>query len=433
MARYLRKIFSNNLPSHLDRVRKLIIVNSIKCDLATTMIALNEFLRDGLPRVFHITVTGRCNARCEGCLNSLIYGEREVFAKSWEEDQQTSLQALDWLIRQTNGAPTFVAFYGGEPLLVFDRVRYIAKEVKTNHKDKDLRFILYTNGMLLDKAISQDPDFFRELDFLFVSIDGTKEQHNRYRKGTSLEKIEKNLQILKKTSQTKVLMWSTLREGMRLKDCVDEFLKLYQAKLCDFFFWHLIELDKPIKDLQTFRKHYQEDLRHLLEVFLLYLRKGEVLSILPLAELIYFSLKGIRRGQTGCGVEKLRNFDILAGKVLPCVDMGEDIILADFSKGKLRKNNNEELKERLRHLVSYRDWLGCKACPAEFFCGGRCPVLIKTSPERAKQYCLLTQDLVSITKELLPLVKEALFINNIPEESLYYPYGWLNLLTDVVP
>ncbi len=397
------------------------------------MIALSDFLRDSFPRVFHLTVTGRCNAKCEGCLNSLIYGDREVFAKSWEEDIQTNLKALDWLIQDTDRTPAFVAFYGGEPLLVFDMVRNIAKEIRTKHKDKEIHFILYTNGMLLDKAISEDPKFFQELDFLFVSIDGTKDQHNRYRKGTSLEKIEKNLQILKETSQTKVLLWSTLREGMRLKDCVDEFLKLYQDKISDFFFWHLIELDKPMEDLQTFRKHYQEDLRHLLETFLKFLYKGEVLPVLPLAELIYFSLKEICRGQTGCGVEKLRNFDILSGKVLPCVDMGEELILGDFTNGDIRKNREVELKERLNRLVSYREWLGCKACFAEFFCGGRCPVLIKTSPERAKQYCLLTQDLVSITKEFLPLVKEALLTNKTPEESLYYPYGWLNLLTDVVP
>jgi uncharacterized protein len=87
------------------------------------MIALSDFLQDGVPRVFHLTVTGRCNARCEGCLNSLIYGDREVFAKSWEEDTEANLKALDWLIRQTAEAPAFVAFYGGEPLLVFDKVR----------------------------------------------------------------------------------------------------------------------------------------------------------------------------------------------------------------------------------------------------------------------------------------------------------------------
>lgn len=398
------------------------------------MIALSDFLQDGVPRVFHLTVTGRCNARCEGCLNSLIYGDREGFAKSWEEDTEANLKALDWLIRQTAKAPAFVAFYGGEPLLVFDKVRTIAKELKTKYKDKELRFILYTNGMLLDKAISQDPQFFEELDFLFVSIDGTKEQHNRFRKGTSLERIEKNLQILKKeASQTKVLMWSTLREGMRFKDCVDEFLKLYQAKLCDFFFWHLIELDKSIEDLQTFRRLYQEDLMHLLENFVNAIFKGETLPVLPILELIYFCLKGIWRGQTGCGVEKLRNFDILSGKVLPCLDMGEELILADFTNGDLKKTAEYELKERLSHIVSYRDWLVCKACIAEFFCGGRCPILIKTSPERAKQYCLQIQDFVSITKEFLPLVKEAHFTNNLPEESLYYPYGWLNLLTDVVP
>jgi len=57
----------------------------------------------------------------------------------------------------------------------------------------------------------------------------------------------------------------------------------------------------------------------------------------------------------------------------------------------------------------------------------------KPSPERAKQYCILTQDFVSITMEFLPQIKRGLLTNNLPEEVLYYPYGWLNLLTDVVP
>jgi MoaA/NifB/PqqE/SkfB family radical SAM enzyme len=96
-------------------VRKLNIINNIKYYLEATMIALSDFLQDGAPRVFHLTVTGRCNARCEGCLNSLIYGDREVFAKSWEEDTEANLKALDWLIRQTAEASAFVAFYGGEP------------------------------------------------------------------------------------------------------------------------------------------------------------------------------------------------------------------------------------------------------------------------------------------------------------------------------
>jgi len=397
------------------------------------MITLEELLKGNLPIIFHLTVTGRCNARCEGCLNSLMYGERARFAKTWEEAPEASIKALDWLIQSTNGDSIFVAFYGGEPLLVFERVRLIAERLRKTHNNKKLGFILYTNGMLLNEALLKDNKFFEELDFLIVSIDGTKEQHNKFRKGTDLEKIEKNLEYLKSQCHTKVIMWSTLREGMSLRDCVDEFFYLYQRGLVDFFFWHLIDTDEPLKDFETFRHNYLKDLIFLLERFIEAMEERKILPVLPLAELIYFLIKGIRRGQTGCGVEKLRNFDILAGKVLPCVDMGDGLVVVDFLNGKSADPDLSKLQNKLLEVISYKEWLGCEHCEAEFFCGGRCPVLIKKSPHRSIQYCILTRDLVSLTKDSLPQIEKTLKSSGFSEDALYYPYGYLNLLTDVVP
>ncbi|QER42867.1 4Fe-4S cluster-binding domain-containing protein [Thermodesulfobacterium sp. TA1] len=397
------------------------------------MITLEEFLKDSFPIIYHITVTGKCNASCEGCLNGLIYGERNSFASSWEEAPEKTFQAVDWLLHKTNGNPVFIAFYGGEPLLVFEKVREIFYKLRALHPYKHLKFVLYTNGTLLKRVVKDDPEFFKRLDLLMVSIDGTKDQHERVRKGTSLLQIENNLEFFKSQSDTKVLMWSTLREEMSFQDCLEEFLKLYQRGVVDFFFWHLIERDYPIKDFISFRENYLKDLTYLLDRFVVDLSKGTVLPVLPLAELMFFLLKGIKRGQTGCGVEKLRSFDVLSGKVIPCVDMGENLVLADFRKNEVETLDFSKIQKELLSLVSYKEWLGCNLCEAEFFCGGRCPVLIKTSPERAKQYCILIKDLVDLAKSFLPEVKRALKASQLSEESLYYPYGYLNLLTDVIP
>jgi len=61
------------------------------------------------------------------------------------------------------------------------------------------------------------------------------------------------------------------------------------------------------------------------------------------------------------------------------------------------------------------------------------PRSYKKSPHRAIQYCILTRDLVSLIKESLSQIKKTLKSSGLSEDALYYPYGYLNLLTDVVP
>lgn len=109
-------------------------------------------------------------------------------------------------------------------------------------------------------------------------------------------------------------------------------------------------------------------------------------------------MKGIKRDQIGCGVEKLRNFDILVGRVFPCVNLGDKIEIKFDLEGGNKIKVFREIKEELLNLVSYKSSFGCHQCEAEFYCGGKCPVLIKISPERARQYCELTRGMVRFTK-----------------------------------
>jgi len=53
--------------------------------------------------------------------------------KTWEEAPEASVKALDWLIPSTNEDSILVAFYGGESLLVFERVRLIAERLRKGH------------------------------------------------------------------------------------------------------------------------------------------------------------------------------------------------------------------------------------------------------------------------------------------------------------
>ncbi len=397
------------------------------------MVLLEDFLGTTYPRIFHLTVTGRCNASCDGCINSLIYGDRKGFFEDWETDPERDLKLLTYLITYENTNPLYIAFYGGEPLLSFEKLKTIMYTLKEKFAHKPLNFILYTNGLLIDKYLPHEKDFFAGLNLLIVSIDGREKQHNTFRKGTNLKKIEENLGLLKKEVPLPVLMWSTIRENMSLLDCLEEFLSLYREDKTSYFFWHLLEGNEPVKDFERFKISYSKDLQILIEVFLQHLSDGKVLPLLPLCELIFFLMQGIRRGHTACGVEKLRNFDIQGGKILPCADYGEEIILGGVSKDNGVYMDKESSMEKLKNLVLYKDYFGCKECQAEFYCGGRCPVLIKVSPARAKQYCILTREFVRIVKESFPEILKIFKALNLDPKNLYFPYGYTTLLTDVIP
>lgn len=397
------------------------------------MVLLEDFLGNHYPRIFHLTVTGRCNASCDGCINGLIYGKREAFWEAWETDPERDLKILTHLIIHENSHPLYVAFYGGEPLLSFDKLKAIMQALRQKFTHKNINFILYTNGLLIDKFLSKERDFFASLRLMIVSIDGREKQHNSVRKGADLKKIEENLELLKGAVNIPVLMWSTIRENMRLLDCLEEFLKLYRTTKVSYFYWHLLEAKEPIQNFESFKRSFCEDLKTMLDLFVKHLSQGEILPLLPLCELLFFLLKGIRRGQTACGVEKLRNFDIQGGKILPCADYGEEIILGEISeKGEIYLDKKSSL-EKLEKLISYRGPFGCQSCQAEFYCGGRCPVLIKTSPLRAKQYCVLTKEYVRIVKERVPEIINILRNKNLQPQNLYFPYGYTSLLTDVIP
>jgi len=392
---------------------------------------LEDFLGERRPLLLHLTVTGRCQARCEGCINALSFGKREDFAVVWECVPERDARALATLVAEAGGRPTVVAFYGGEPLLAADRMEAVRRRLKAAVNGKFLRFMLYTNGELLERAIRDYPELVRDLWLVSVSIDGSEAQHNRFRRGTDLHRIRKNLRRLKAFCAPQVLMWSTLREEASLRDCLEEFLRLHEVGLADYFFWHLIEIDRPVKDFEGFLRSYLEDLYFLFDLYLFWLSRGKVLPVLPLNELFFMLLSGIKRGHTGCGVERAENFDLQAGKVLPCADLGEDFVLATVEpSGEIRwqgRNGN------LKVLVSYREELGCPECPADFYCGGRCPVLVKNSPERARQYCVLTRLLVLMARERLVEVKTLLSLRGLTPEDLYFPHGYVALFTDVVP
>ncbi len=118
----------------------------------------------------HIAHT--CNLNCEYCFASQgkYHGERALMSF------ETGKRALDFLVENSGSRVNLeVDFFGGEPLMNWDVVKELVLYARSieKQKNKNFRFTLTTNGMLIDDDVI---DFCnKEMSNVVLSLDGRKE------------------------------------------------------------------------------------------------------------------------------------------------------------------------------------------------------------------------------------------------------------------
>lgn len=124
-----------------------------------------------------------CNLACRYCFAE----EGEYHGRRALMSYEVGKQALDFLIANSGNRKNLeVDFFGGEPLMnwqvVKDLVAYGREQEKIHNKN--FRFTLTTNGVLLDDEIMEFAN--KEMANVVLSIDGRKEVHDfmrPFRKG----------------------------------------------------------------------------------------------------------------------------------------------------------------------------------------------------------------------------------------------------------
>ncbi len=384
--------------------------------------------------MIHLTVTGRCYARCKGCVNSAITmasdEPRNTIVAFQETEPERDAAIIRELASRLGRQKITVCFYGGEPFLAADKMEEVWRILQNFEQGNRFRFMVYTNGEFLTKALELYPEFMNGIWLYSISIDGDEEQHDRVRQGTHLNKIKRNLERLSESYKGHVLQWSTLREEQSLFNCFKEFLRLYESGLVNHFFWHWAEDRKPFDNFSSYLKSYGQELERIIEVYIQEISKGRILPMAHINELILYLLTGRERGHTACGVELAKNYDIVSGKVYSCADLPSSL-----SIGELDEEGRLKLREYdLDSLVAYKDWLGCSRCGVQAYCGGRCPVqVVAGSRERVYQYCQLMRLHVGIVQRRIREILKGLEKNRISLQEVYDRSAFLAKYTDVVP
>ena len=123
----------------------------------------------GVVKALCLHVAHTCNLNCAYCFASQgkYHGDRAIMS------YEVGKRALDFLVEHSGSRRNLeVDFFGGEPLMNFDVVKRLVAYARSieGEKNKNFRFTLTTNGMLVDDDVI---DFCnRECANVVLSLDG---------------------------------------------------------------------------------------------------------------------------------------------------------------------------------------------------------------------------------------------------------------------
>ncbi|MBQ3230226.1 MAG: thioether cross-link-forming SCIFF peptide maturase [Clostridia bacterium] len=132
----------------------------------------------GVVKALCLHIAHTCNLNCAYCFASQgkYHGDRAIMSF------ETGKRALDFLVENSGTRRNLeVDFFGGEPLMNFDVVKQLVAYARSieKEKNKNFRFTLTTNGVLIDDDVIDFAN--REMSNVVLSLDGRKEIHDRFR------------------------------------------------------------------------------------------------------------------------------------------------------------------------------------------------------------------------------------------------------------
>lgn len=145
--------------------------------LQHSAVPMLPYFLDRKLRSLLLQVTQRCNFRCSYCIYSedAQQGQRSHANKdlSWERAKQ----AIDFFYRHSiDSERVNIGFYGGEPLLAFERIQQIVSYSRKRFLGKTLHFSMTSNGSLLNEETIR---FLEANDVaLMISFDGPQPIHD---------------------------------------------------------------------------------------------------------------------------------------------------------------------------------------------------------------------------------------------------------------
>ncbi|MGC9103946.1 MAG: TIGR04084 family radical SAM/SPASM domain-containing protein [Candidatus Methanodesulfokora sp.] len=349
--------------------------------------------------LYFLLTTGRCNLKCSYCGGS--FPDSVV---PWKE--RFSLEDLEKFIEPGST----IAFYGGEPLLNPALIRKVMDRIEA-------RYIIQTNGMLVRKL---DPDYWRRMDTVLLSVDGREEVTDLYRGNGVYKAVIRAAEFIRKSGFSGDLI--ARMTASEATDIYRDVIHLLSLGMFDHVHWQLdVIWSDRWKNFKKWSQSYLRGLERLMNVWMASMRRGRVLGIVPFLGILRGMLdEGLEAPPCGAGRSALTiSTD---GRILACpiaVD-AEWACLGDIKSGVVRKS--PEIGDP------------CTKCEYFRYCGGRC---LYAHVERLWGYegfrdvCRITKYTIELVRRNFGEIMELVSRGIVKKEDLIYPK--YNNTTEIIP
>jgi uncharacterized protein len=305
--------------------------------------------------------------------------------------------------------PTLI-FYGGEPILELEKMNKIMKNTAPD------RFILQTNGMLLDKL---DREKINNFNTILVSIDGDEKTTDINRGKGSHKVIINHLKELKKSGfEGELIARMTVPVNTQIDKEVN-WLLFNQDFTFTSIHWQLDALfwqnDFNFIEFSNWSQNiYNYGVKKLVKMWVKRIEESsEVLKIYPFIGIMHSLLLG-EESKLRCGAG-WNTFNIQTdGKIAPCPVMAG---LKDYYIGDIWASKPQDLRD------SCKIGKPCINCEISALCGGRCLYANSTKfwgEEGFKLVCKTVANLIDSLIRFEPTIRKLIDDGKIKIDDFNY-------------
>jgi uncharacterized protein len=362
-----------------------------------------------------VTLTHECNLRCSYCYGKCCNdfgGDDGSFGDiDYDLPDEISYPVSDLLAFTEKVPVENLIFYGGEPLLRVDRMREIMDTVPA------ARFMVQTNGLLLDRLRSDD---LQRLHTLLVSIDGDEAVTDGYRGSGVYRRVLEQVQgALSRGFGGEVVARMTVGTATDLGSAVRHLL-FDTGQLFDSVHWQLdAQFWRNDYDPKAFsrwvRSSYRPSLLSLLEEWISRMETdGTVLRIYPFLGVGESLLMGKTSGLR-CGAGWAHLNVQTDGMLAACPAMAG---MKRFYRGRLDSKEIDDVS--LTEVVLNAP---CDRCDMLPLCGGRCLYANATKLWGASGFrmvCETVRILINGLESMLPRIRRLIDDDVISPSAFSY-------------
>lgn len=328
--------------------------------------------REPVVKALCLNVAHDCNLKCRYCFAK----QGDFGGKSELMPLEVGKRAIDYIIEHSGSRRNLdVDFFGGEPLMNWDVVKELVKygREKDKGKNKNIRFTITTNGMLLN---DEKIDFINEhMHNVVLSLDGRKNVNDDMRptvggRGSYDIIVPKFQKLVEKRPKDKYyyVRGTFTRENLDFSEDVKHFKDLG---------FDLTSVEPVVDDESNPFALRHEDLPKIFDEYEQFAKETAESQLRGEKFKFFHFIVDLNQGPcvikrlTGCGAGNEYISVVPNGDIYPCHQFvgKEEYIMGNIMDDDIKFP--EDMKEMFREAHVYNK-IDCQECWNKFYCSGGC-------------------------------------------------------------